>query len=63
MKVNLITTGMHFCQMYFQLHCDCSVVLNKVSADCCAAGLIINHLIYADLVVFVPLAKGLQKFM
>ena len=37
---------------------DLSVVLNKVPAGCCSAGLIINHLMYADdLVVFAPSAR------
>ena len=41
-----------------------SVVLNKVPAGCRSAGLIINHLMYADdLVVFAPSAKGLQKLL
>ena len=43
---------------------DLSVVLNKVPAGYCSAGLIINHLMYADdLIVFAPSAKGLQKLL
>ena len=42
---------------------DLSVVLNKVPAGCCSAGLIINYLMYADDLVFAPSAKGLQKLL
>ena len=42
---------------------DLSVVLNKVHAGCCSAGLILNHLMYADDDVFAPSAKGLQKLL
>ena len=43
---------------------DLSVVLNKVPAGCCSAGLIRNHLMYADdLVVFAPAEKGLQTLL
>ena len=41
-----------------------SVVLNQVPAGCCSAGLIINHLKYADdLVVYAPSGGGVEKLL
>ena len=42
---------------------DLSVQLNKLNIGCISKDMIINHLMYADLVLISPSTAGLQKLL
>ena len=62
---NGVRQGGVFSPLFFNFYMnELSVRLNYAPIGCCFAGIVINHIMYADdLVVFAPSVKGLQTLL